>query len=153
MSLNRIPQAVQDTVHILAKLKSRLLKPSVVLALGDYVASPAFLRVIIQEKNKAAHGLAESDVSNNDKMIFNACRKIIDARVMSCLEDVPGAKGLMVYLEVMRNIHYAYLKIDMTPEIRIELMWTSTSFFRTWRESLLSFYTVDKNFITGNSLA
>ena len=37
---------VQDTVHVAIKLKARLIKPSIVLPLGNYVAGVHHLRIV-----------------------------------------------------------------------------------------------------------
>lgn len=58
---------VQDTVHIVVKLKTRLLKPSIVLLLGNYVAGVHHLRIIQQAFCKQQHGVREKDMNYKDK--------------------------------------------------------------------------------------
>ena len=48
---------VQDTVHIAVKMKSRLLKPSIVLPLGKYTAGIHSLSTIKSSFHKGKHGL------------------------------------------------------------------------------------------------
>ena len=53
---------VQDIVHIAVKLKCRLIKPSVLLAMGDYVAGSYHLRTVQFTYGKDKHGLRERDL-------------------------------------------------------------------------------------------
>ena len=50
---------VQDMVHIAVKLKTRLLKPSILLPLGKYVAGVHHLQIVQQTFSKDQHGLRE----------------------------------------------------------------------------------------------
>ena len=74
---------VQDTVHIAVKLKCRLLKPSVVLPMGQYVAGAHHLQIII---SKDVHGLRERDIDHKDKQNFYAV-----LRALPCLDQLPDA--------------------------------------------------------------
>jgi len=46
----------QDTTHILAKLRTRLLKHSTSLLMGKFVVSQGFLRALINDVPKENHG-------------------------------------------------------------------------------------------------
>ena len=52
---------IQDIVHIAVKMKSRLIKPSIVLPLGKYLAGVHHLRLIQQTFGKDQHGLQHED--------------------------------------------------------------------------------------------
>ena len=67
---------VQDVVHIAVKLKSRLLKPSIVLLMGRYVAGAHHIRLIQTTFGKEVHGLRERDVDHKDKQNFDAVLNI-----------------------------------------------------------------------------
>lgn len=70
---------VQDTVHIGVKLKSRLLKPSVTLPMGSYIASSSHLHILVKTCGKAKHGLRGRDLNHQDKQNFAAVENIIKA--------------------------------------------------------------------------
>ena len=53
---------VQDTVHVGTKLRSRLLTPSIILALRRYVAGAYHLQFVQNTYSKDQHGLRERDV-------------------------------------------------------------------------------------------
>ena len=63
---------VQDIVHLGVKLKSRLLKPSVVLPMGQYLAGAHDLRLVQTLFGKDIHGIRERDVNHKDKQNFDA---------------------------------------------------------------------------------
>ncbi len=55
---------VQDTVHIGVKLKARLLKPSIILPLGKYIAGAHHLNLLYETFNKDQHGLRLKDLDH-----------------------------------------------------------------------------------------
>ncbi len=63
-------------MHIANKMKTRFLKPSILLPVGKHVVSPTFLRILIAEKEKKYHGLIISNLDSLDKMNFKAVDKI-----------------------------------------------------------------------------
>ncbi|XP_077281028.1 uncharacterized protein LOC143907863 isoform X1 [Temnothorax americanus] len=140
---------IQDTVHIITKLKTRFLKPSIVLPMGSHVVSPTHLRILMQEESKLEHGLVESYLKADDKMNFNAAEKIMSVRVSHLLSNIPGAAATQMYLEVMRNISDAYLLKNLTPSERISAIWKSVFFLRIWKRWLQeNGYSTSKNFLT-----
>ena len=58
---------VQDIVHVAVKLKSKLLKPSVLLPMGRYLAGIQHLQMIQMSFGKDEHGLREKDIDYKDK--------------------------------------------------------------------------------------
>lgn len=67
---------VQDAVHIAVKLKSRLLKPSV-LSMGLYTATGQYFQMFKKAFTKEEHGLREKDVDHKDKQNFEAVLKLL----------------------------------------------------------------------------
>ena len=55
---------VQDVVHIAVKLKSRLIKPSIILPLGKFTAGVHHLRMLRVKFGKDVHGLREKDINH-----------------------------------------------------------------------------------------
>ena len=61
---------VQDVVHIAVKLKSRLIKPSIILPLGKFTAGVHHLRMLRVKFGKDAHGLREKDINHRIMRLF-----------------------------------------------------------------------------------
>ena len=57
---------VQDTVHIAVKLKTRLLKHSVIMPMGNYIVAVQHLRLLHTNLQKEQHGLRERDIDCKD---------------------------------------------------------------------------------------
>jgi len=70
---------VQDTVHTAVKLKSRLLKPQIVLPLGSFHASSSHLLALRLTLQKDQHGLHQKDIDHKDKQNFQAVVNITNA--------------------------------------------------------------------------
>ena len=84
---------VQDVVHIAVKLKCRLLKPSIVLPMGSYVAGVHHLRKVKKMFQKDIHGLQERDIDYKDKQNFDA--------VLHIIRSLPDAAGTKQYINAM----------------------------------------------------
>lgn len=124
---------VQDTVHMGNKFKTKLLKDSVVLALGDLVASSAHLLIVINEESKLNHGLTSHNLQKQDKMNFALSQKMCSERVIECLRKIPGTNGI-AYLNVMRHTMDSFLQTGITPLQRVLLIWRSLCFLMRWKE-------------------
>lgn len=64
---------VQDVVHIAVRMKSRLIKPSIILPLGNYAAGVHHLSMVQGSFGKDLHGLCERDI---DKQNYEAILRI-----------------------------------------------------------------------------
>ena len=58
-------------VHVAVKLKSKLLKPSVLLPMGRCLAGIQHLQMIQMSFGKDEHGLREKDIDYKDKQNYN----------------------------------------------------------------------------------
>jgi len=58
---------VQDIVHVAVKLKSHLLKPQIVLPIGNFFASSSHLHALRSTFQKDKHGLRQKDINHKDK--------------------------------------------------------------------------------------
>jgi len=144
----------QDTVYIGGKLKSRLLKPSIVMPLGKFIVSSGHLQILINIVSKDKHFLTQSDLSSEDKMNFRSVIKICDPKIWSLLEKhVPGSEGTQIYLKIMFYVINSYLSTSLTVENRIYYIWHSVFFLRLWRAWLnsISEYSLTNNCITTNA--
>lgn len=144
---------VQDHIHIATKLRTRLLKPSIVLPMGQYLVSPSHLKCLIAEVSKDQHMLTPSDLEPKDKMNFRAMEKVWDERVTQLLKErVVEAKATVTYLEMARLAVSSFTDRQMTPLLRIQNIWQCVFFLRLWKQWLKdSGYSATANFITGNT--
>lgn len=127
-SLNQSEMYVQDTTHIGTKLRTVFLKPSVLLPLGNYVASATHLRILIDNTSKQEHGLTKSDLCCKDKMNFRAVEKMCESRVIDNLRNIASTEGTIIYLQMVKRVLDSYLDKDIAPTERIQLIWMSVFF-------------------------
>ena len=142
---------VQDTVHLAVKLKSRLLKPQIILPMGDVTATGRHVQALMTTFQKSKHGLRAKDVDHKDRQNFQAVMNITSASHL--LSEIPGANGTKCYVELIKCMIDGYLDKDLAPLCRIEKLWYVVFFMRYWRRWLLlhSKYTLRDNFITSNA--
>ena len=142
---------VQDMVHVGVKLKSRLLKPSIVLPLGCYIATMSHLSILVKLCGKDEHSLRIKDLDHKDKQNFNAVERIIKASHL--LNKMPDAVGTKSYIGIIEAVLYSYLDKSMTPEKRLEEIWFATFFLRYWRQWVILHpkFSLKENFITSNA--
>ena len=142
---------VQDTIHIAVKLKTRLLRHSLVLPIGNYIVAVQHLQLLYANFQKEQHGLRQRDLDSKDKQNFDAVINII--RASPYLDKIPDALGTKLYIEVIQNIIDSYLDKTLDPLQRIEKIWYSLFFLRYWRSwiSVHPAYSLQANFITANT--
>ena len=142
---------VQDVVHVAVKLKCRLLKPSVVLPMGDYVAGSHHIKFVQFTYGKDQHGLRERDVDHKDKQNYDACLHIM--RASQYLDTIPDAVGTKCYIELMQCVIESYLDKSVDPLTHIEKIWYAAFFLRYWRQWIVLSpqYTLKNNFVTNNA--
>lgn len=144
---------IQDIVHIAVKLKSRLIKPSIVLPLGRYLAGVHHLRLVQTTFGKDQHGLRERDINHKDKQNYDAVLHMTSESVMKLLTKIPDAKGTHAYLDVVRSVIDSFLDKKLDSLTRIRKAWYAVFFVRYWRQWLLlkPDYQLGNNFITLNA--
>jgi len=144
---------IQDTVHIGTKLRTRLLKPNIVLPIGNFTISVTHLKILLEKFSKDKHLLTLSDLVPEDKMNFRSAEKICATIVQEMLKHVPQSQGTISFLETMNNILSSFLDKSLTVEDRIYRIWRSVYFLRIWRYSILKNkeYSLKDNFITTNA--
>ena len=141
---------VQDMIHIAVKFKTRLLKPSIMLPMGCYVASSAHFKIITSLHGKDVHGLRRRDLDCKDKQNFAAIEHLIKAA--SLLDSKPDAVATKQYLEIVNSSVNSYLDRSYSPRKRLEEIWYAVFFLRYWRQWIIQqrSMTVRDNFITNN---
>ena len=144
---------VQDMVHMAVKLKTRLLKPSILSPLGKYIAGVHHLRIIQQSFNKDQHGLRERDINYKDKQNYDAVVRMTGESMMNLLADVPDAKGTTIYLTLMKSINDSFLDKNLECLSRVEKAWYVLFVLRYWRQWIVRHpdYNIANNFISSNT--
>ena len=144
---------VQDIVHVAVKLKSRLIRPSILLPMGNYVAGIHHIRVMYNSFGKDEHGLKEGDFNHRDKQNYDAVLHLTSKSIFTILSQIPDAKATGVYLEIIWCVIDSYLDKELNALDRIELAWYAVFFVRYWRHWLLlkKEYKLSNNFITSNA--
>jgi len=146
-----VPCFVQDTVHVAVKLKSRLLKPQIVLPIGNYFVDCNHLHTLRSLYGKDKHGLRLKDINHKDKQNFQAVINITNT--LDLLTCIPQANGTKSYVKVIKFIIDSYLDKSIEPLQRIEKLWYAIFVLRYWRKWIIinSQYTLRDNFITSNA--
>lgn len=135
---NNIPVCVQDTIHIGTKMRNRLLNSSIVLRMGDRIATPLHLKVLINTVPKEVHGLVNTDIYCEDRQNYRSLEKIMHPRVLQALEEnVADSEGTVMYLRLCKHITSSYLQKDMKSIDRIYSLWYAVFFLRIWRKVIV----------------
>lgn len=145
---------IQDPTHIATKLRNRLLKPSIILPMGNKNISVNHLTMLIENVQKSVHGLCKSDVCPKDRQNFRSFQKIVDDRVIEALNmNIRDSGATVKYLKLCDDVTSCFLDYDLTPLDRIIRMFRAVYFFRIWRNYLKSsrYYNLSNNFITQNA--
>ena len=96
---------VQDHIHLLAKIRSRLLKPSNLIALGNETACWAHIQQLVETFSKETHNLTQRCIDNKDKQNYLSIPVLVGDGVKDCLEELnenSQSTGTLIYLQVMR---------------------------------------------------
>ena len=142
---------VQDTVHIATKLKSRLLKPHIVLPMGKFFVNSSHLHAVKLTFQKDKHGLCQRDIDHKDRQNFQAVINITSAGHL--LSEIPQADATKCYIDLIKNVIDSYLDKSLDPIGRLEKLWCVVFFLRYWRKWIIlnKSYTLGNNFITSNA--
>lgn len=146
---------LQDIVHILTKLRNRLLKASMLFLLGNKLISVSHLKILINEVSKAEHGLVFSDICPDDRQNYRSFEKVMEERVVNGLtENVIGSEGTIMYIRLSKDIKISLYDDNVHPLVRIGKIWETTYFLRAWRKWLHDMdKSVEDNFISRNAYA
>ena len=153
-NLRREALCSQDVVHLLAKLRTRLLKPSNIIVMGTETACRVHLKQMLNLFPKSNHGLTQQVLENKDKQNYGSREILVNEGVKQTLEKMQATmktKGTTVYLWIMRNIRDAFFDKAIAPIERVALMWKTIFFLRIWRLWLhLNGYSASDHFVTQN---
>lgn len=127
--LKSILICVQDSVHIGTKLRNRFLNSSIILQIGNQIASAVHLNDLIEKIAKEVHGLVKTDAYPEDRQNFKSLEKIMNDRVLAALkEHIVDSEGTIRYIELCRDITSAYLDENISVSERIFRIWKSILF-------------------------
>ncbi|KAE8747048.1 hypothetical protein FOCC_FOCC006186 [Frankliniella occidentalis] len=132
---------MQDAIHSVNKFRTRLTPPH------------THIRSVIKNIEQGFHGLTKHDLDKEDKMNFNASKKICSERVTDQLSlHVAGSKATILYLTSMRYLMEGCLDTSLSPSEKLCKVWYCVLFLRYWKKWLLdhSTYKVSEQFITPN---
>lgn len=152
--LKSILICVQDSVHIGTKLRNRFLNSSIILQIGNQIASAVHLNDLIEKIAKEVHGLVKTDAYPEDRQNFKSLEKIMNDRVLAALkEHIVDSEGTIRYIELCRDITSAYLDENISVSERIFRIWKSIYFLRCWRKWIqdTKTCTLANNFISLNA--
>lgn len=125
---------IQDTIHLINKLRHSLLDPKKHMYIGKYTIASSLLKQMMDYGHKSVHKLNPSDLNHMDKMKFDPSSKLMSPDLIEHLHEVvPGSNGTVAYLKVMRLIHESFLEENVSPTERITAIWTALFFIRAWR--------------------
>lgn len=143
---------IQDTTHIITKLRTRLLKKGIVLPLGNYEVAAEHLYQLLSQFAKDKHLLTTSDLNAEDKMNFSAAERICSEAVTAHLDNIPGSFGTASYLKMMRFVLASFLDNELSLPSRLYYMWYAVFFLRIWRSWIKQHksYNTRENFLSDN---
>ncbi|CAH0558700.1 unnamed protein product [Brassicogethes aeneus] len=154
MDLKKVDECfLQDTVHILTKMRTRFLKPKIVLPVGKYFITVDHLYQLIKLEKKDKHMLTLSDLKSEDKMNFLSAKKICsDAVTTNLKSQIPDSNGTVAYLKLMNFILTSFLDNKLDLKARLHRIWYCVFFLRIWRSWIKASkkYTIKDNFLTSN---
>ena len=150
---NSLP--TQDHIHLLAKLRSRLLKPSNLIVLGNETACRAHIQQLVEIFSKEKHNLTQRCIDNKGKQNYSSIPVLVGEGVKDCLEELNENSqntGTLMYLQIMRQIMTSIFDKSISPLDRIVLIWRVVFFCRIWRKWLsLNGYSEKEHFLTSNA--
>lgn len=145
---------VQDTVHIGTKMRNRLLNSSIVLYMGNKIASIIHIKMLLERESKEVHGLVWSDIAPEDRQNFSSLEKLMQPRVIDSLEkNIADCRGTVMYLKLCKQITSSFLDDSLDHVERIYRIWNSLYFLRIWRAWISSKeneHTLAENFVSRN---
>ena len=96
--------------------------------MGQYLAGAYHLRILVNAFSKDQHGIRLTDINHKDRQNFDAVTRITSPSEFVLLEQIPDAKGILKYLQLLRNFLDAILHKHLTPLERIRKVWYTIFF-------------------------
>ena len=146
---------IQDTVHIAVKMKSRLLKPSTILPMGNFTAGLHHLQILTESFAKEQHGIRHKDIDCKDKQNYEAVLRISSPTALEILKQLPDGRGTLQYLYILRSFVDGFLDRQINVNTRLHKVWYTVFFLRYWWLwiKLNKAFNTKNNFITANAMS
>jgi hypothetical protein len=122
---------MQDGVHLVTKLRNRLLSEKANMCIGGQCIDVKHLSNLIENNSKIDHNLVKSDVFPNDKQNYSSCLKITSDDVLDLL-NVKNTMATYVYLHLMQLTILTYISKSTTIHDRLLHGWTVALTYRMW---------------------
>ena len=119
---------IQDTVHITVKMKSRLLKPSTILPMGNFTAGLHHLQILTESFAKEQHGIRHKDIDCKDKN-YEAVLRISSPTALEILKQLQDGRGTLQYLYILRSFVDGFLDRQISVNTRLHKVWYTVFFF------------------------
>ncbi|CAF3433717.1 unnamed protein product [Rotaria socialis] len=123
----------QDSIHLCAKLRNRMLSETASLLIGNGEGSIQVLNELIETKSKFVHGLVKTDIKPSDRQNYKSCHKILREEVINALEDIDGSLATRIYLRLLRSVALAYIDHNTSIIDRIYHSWLAVFICRIWQ--------------------
>lgn len=147
--------SARNHMHLLAKLRTRSLIPSNILAIGKETACVEHVKYVLRNFSKEKHQLTERIVSNKDKQNYSVKEWLILISLNQS-QTISENFGTISYLDMMRDIRDSFLDKFLKPSERLFRIWKAAISnpvrFQQWNvrtrspfpESNADFYSVKK---------
>lgn len=119
---------IQDSVHIGTKFRNRILKPCIMLPMGEKIVSVSHLKILINRAPKDEHRLVMSDICPDDRQNFSSLQKVMQPWVY-----IIDSEATIMFFSVCSEGISACTEIDLPPPDRIYRIWHATYFLRAWK--------------------
>nr|CAI5847435.1 unnamed protein product [Callosobruchus analis] len=121
--------------------------------MGQYFASVSHLYELLSQFSKDKHLLTPSDLKAEDKMNYDAAKRMCSTNVIQLLEKIPNTEGTVLYLKLMNAVTTAFIEEDVSVYERLHSIWYCAFFMRMWRADVTkkAGFTLKDNFISSNS--
>ena len=122
---------MQDGIHLVTKIRNRLLSTTANLSLGGMKISIDHLLALIRNHPKIDHNLVKSDIIPHDRQNFASCIKITSDDVLALL-NTPETQATKLYLYLLKLVILTYVRSDTSVHDRLYFGWTIAFVYRMW---------------------
>jgi len=122
---------MQDGIHLVTKIRNRLLSDTATLFINDERIDINHLLQIIENHPKIEHNLVKSDIFPHDRQNYSSCLKITSDDVLTLLKQRDN-KATYIYLYLLKLIILTYVKTDTDILSRLYYGWVVVFSYRIW---------------------
>lgn len=125
---------IQDIIHLIAKMRNRLLKAGILLPMGSKIVSVSHMKILVNKYSKDKHGLVIGDICPDDRQNYRSVQKIIDPKVLKALSDlIIDSEATIMYLNIFSEVNTAFYDPNLYPLERIYRIFHVMYFLRSWK--------------------